>query len=96
MLIARNSKQEHVAVIDRDTATHAAVGLAAGVFGTSVTTAVLASIGVEFLYLARRYGTARAAFDRVIPASSLANHTADVLATVAGFHVGRSLVRSRL
>jgi len=93
MLIARNAAEQHVAVIDRDTAVHGSVGVLAGLFGISVTTAVLASLGVEFACLAAKNGVRRAAFDRVVPASSLANHAADVMATVAGVYVGRWLVR---
>ncbi len=91
LLIARNRSDQHVAVIDRETALHVAVGLTAGVCGTSVTAAVLATIGLEFMYLAHQQGARRAAFARVVPASSLANHAADVVATVAGYHVGQSL-----
>lgn len=93
MLVARNSAEQHVAIIDRDTCVHASVGVAAGVIGISLTAAVLASIGLEFAYLSAKHGASRAAFDRVVPATSLANHAADVMATVAGVYVGRWLVR---
>lgn len=93
MLVARNSAEQHVAIIDRDTAVHASVGIAAGLLGISVTVAVLASIGVEFAYLSAKHGPSRAAFDRVVPATSLANYATDVMATVAGVYVGRWLVR---
>jgi hypothetical protein len=93
MLVAHNASEQHVAIIDRDTAVHASVGLTAGLLGISVTTAVLASLGVEFAYLSLKNGAAHAAFDRVVPATSLANHAADVVATVAGVYIGRWLVR---
>lgn len=92
MLVARNASEQNVAVIDRDTAVHASVGITAGLLGISVTAAVLASLGVEFAYLSAKHGLRRAAFDRVVPATSLANHAADVVATVAGVYVGRWLV----
>ena len=92
MLVARNRSEQHVALIDRDTAVHASVGVTAGLLGISVTAAVLASIGLEFAYLSSKNGVRRAAFDRVVPASSLANHATDVVATVAGVYVGRWLV----
>ena len=93
LLVARNAAEQNVAIIDRDTAVHASVGVAAGVLGISVTAAVLASIGVEFAYLSTKHGLRRAAFDRVVPASSLANHATDVVATVTGVYVGRWLIR---
>ncbi len=96
MLIARNAAEQHSAVFDRDTPMHASVGLIAGIVGVGLTSAVLASIGLEFVYLAATEGPRRAAFDRTVPASSLANHAADALAAVGGFYVGRWLVaRSR-
>lgn len=93
MLVAHNSAEQHVAIIDRDTAVHASVGVSAGLLGISVTAAVLASIGLEFAYLSAKHGPTRAAFDRVVPATSLANHAADIVATVAGVYIGRWLVR---
>ena len=94
MLIARNSTEEHAAVLDHETPVHASVGIISGVLGISVTTAILTSIGVEFAYLAAKNGPRRAAFDKVLPASSLANHAADVVSTVAGVYVGRWLARA--
>jgi hypothetical protein len=93
VLVARNASEQHAAVVDRDTAMHAGVGVAAGALGISVTAAVLASLGVEFAYLATKRGARRAAFDKVEPASSIANHAADVVATVGGVYVGRWIVR---
>ena len=93
VLVARNASEQHAAVVDRDTAMHAGVGVAAGALGISVTAAVLASLGVEFAYLATKRGARRAAFDKVEPASSIANHAADVIATVGGVYVGRWIVR---
>lgn len=92
-LVARNPAEQHAAIVDIDTAMHVGVGTAAGVLGVSVSTAVLASLGIEFAYLAARRGAKRAAFDKVVPASSLANHAADVLATVGGVYLGRWIVR---
>ena len=92
MLIAQTAAEQHAAVLDRDTAMHAGVGVAAGALGISVTAAVLASLGVEFAYLATKRGARRAAFDKVEPASSIANHAADVLATVGGVYVGRWII----
>ena len=94
MLVARNAAEQHAAFLDHETPLHAGVGVAAGVLGISVTAAVLASIGVEFAYLAAKNGPRSAAFEKVVPASSLANHAADVVATVAGVYVGRWLVRA--
>lgn len=93
MLIARNQSEAHAAVIDRETAMHAGIGMSAGVLGISVTAAVLASIGLEFVHLAARDGVRRAAFKKVVPATSLANHAADVVATMAGVYIGRWVVR---
>ena len=92
-LVARNATEQNVAVFDRDTAVHGSVGVVAGLLGISVTAAVLGSLGVEFVYLSARHGVRRAAFERVVPASSLANHAADVLATVTGVYIGRWLVK---
>ena len=89
MLIARNATEQHAAVIDRDTALHVGIGVTSGLFGISVTAAVLGSIGVEYARLAARRGAERAAFDKSVPASSLANHAADVVATVGGVYLGR-------
>jgi hypothetical protein len=48
------------------------------------------------VYLAAKNGPRRAAFDRTIPASSLANHATDAFAAIGGFYVGRWLIqRSR-
>jgi len=93
MLVASNAAEQHVAVIDRDTAVHGSIGVVSGLLGIGLTSAVLASLGVEFAWLAAKNGARRAAFDRVVPASSLANHAADVIATVAGVYIGRWLVR---
>lgn len=93
MLVARNKSEQHVAIIDRDTAVHGSIGVLSGLLGISLTTAILASLGVEFAYLSVKNGARRAAFDRVVPASSLANHAGDLVATVAGVYVGRWLVR---
>lgn len=93
VLVARNASEQNIAVIDRDTAVHGSVGVVAGLLGISVTAAVLASLGVEFVYLSSKHGVQRAAFDRVVPASSLANHAADVLATVTGVYIGRWLAQ---
>lgn len=92
-LVARNASEQHAAVIDSQTVLHVGVGVSSGVFGVSVTTAVLASLAAEFAYLASKNGLRRAAFDKVVPASSLANHAADVIATVVGVYAGRWLVR---
>jgi hypothetical protein len=80
------------AIVDADTAARAAVGLAAGICGVSVTAAMLASLAMEFGYLTLKYGAAEAAFSKTRGASSLANHTVDVLASVGGFYAGRQLV----
>lgn len=93
MLIARNRAEQHAALIDRETAMHTGIGFSAGLLGVNLTTAVLASIGVEFLHLAAKDGVRKAAFEKVVPASSLANHAADVMATVAGVYIGRWVVR---
>lgn len=93
MLIARNAAEQHAALVDTDTALHAGVGVTAGLLGVSVSVAVLASLGVEFTYLAAKRGPRRAAFDKMVPASSLANHAADVLATVGGVCLGRWLAQ---
>jgi hypothetical protein len=93
MLVAHNAAEQHVAVIDRDTAVHGSIGVLSGLLGISLTAAVLASLGVEFAYLSTKNGARRAAFDRVVPATSLANHAADVVATVAGVYIGRWLVQ---
>ena len=93
MLIARNAAEEHAAIVDGETALHVGVGLTAGVLGISVTAAVLASLGAEFVYLAAKRGPHHAAFDKVVPASSIANHAADVIATVGGVYLGRWLVQ---
>lgn len=96
MLVARNAAEQHSAILDQDTPVHASVGVIAGIVGVGLTSAILASIGVEFVYLAAKNGPRRAAFDRTVPASSLANHAADALAAVGGFYLGRWLVeRSR-
>jgi hypothetical protein len=93
MLVATNAAQQHAAVFDQGTPVHASVGVIAGLLGVGLTSAVLASIGVEFLYLAAKNGARRAAFDRTMPASSLANHAADALAAVGGFYLGRWLAQ---
>jgi hypothetical protein len=93
MLIAHNAAEQHAALVDRDTAMHAGIGVMAGLLGISVTAAVLTSLGVEFAYLAAQRGARRAAFDKVEPASSIANHASDVIATVGGVYVGRWIVR---
>lgn len=93
MLVARNASEQHAAVLDRETSLHFGVGLGAGIFGVGVTTAVLLSIGAEMAYVASKDGARRAVFGKVIPASSLANHAADAVATVAGVYVGRWLAR---
>jgi hypothetical protein len=96
MLVARNASEEHAAVFDRETPVHASVGVIGGLVGVSLTAAVLTSIGVEFVCLAAKDGVRHAAFGKTVPASSLANHAADLLATVGGFYLGRWLIqRSR-
>ena len=92
MLVAHAADEQNVAIFDGSTVVHASVGVTAGLLGISTSSAVLASIGVEFAYLSLRDGPKRAAFDRVVPATSLANHAADVVATVAGVYLGRWLV----
>lgn len=81
------------ALIDYGTASHASIGVTAGLLGISVTAALLSSIGVEFLYLAARVGPSRAAFDQTLPPRSLANQAIGTLATVSGVYVGRWLIQ---
>lgn len=93
MLVASNPRQEHAALVDRQTGLHLGVGAVAGALGISVTAAVLMSIGVEMAYVASKDGAKRAVFGKVIPASSLGNHATDVVATVVGVYLGRWVVR---
>lgn len=88
-----SATKQRATIFDYGTAAHASIGVTAGLLGISVTAALLSSIGVEFLYVAARVGPSRAAFDKTLPARSLANQAVGVLATVSGVYVGRWLVQ---
>lgn len=92
LIIAKNSRETHAAVLDEETAVHFGLGLSAAAIGVTPTAAVLADIAVEAAIRSVKEGPRRALFQKAIPASSLANHAADVLATVAGFYTGRFLL----
>jgi len=90
-LVAVNAREAHKSLVDAHTAAHASVGLLGGLFGTSLTAAVLASIGIEIIVQASRNGAGYAVFGRTVPASSLGNHTVDILATSGGYYAGQWL-----
>lgn len=92
MLIATNPAEEHAALIDQQTPIHLGIGVTAGLLGVSTTGAVLAALAVEALALSVRRGPRYALFGKAVPASSLGNHAADVLATVGGVYLGRFLL----